>query len=112
MDVLVIDRNAQSATALCELFGTAGRSSRFVRTGEAALEALGTEPFGALVFDSSVEAHFGSHVALSIRNQFPNIIFVFLSADLPNPEYEKRFDYRFQKPVDFGLLLNVVNAES
>jgi CheY-like chemotaxis protein len=109
--ILLVDDRAENLLALEAILSSLGQELVFVRSGEAALDAVRAAEFAVILLDVVMPGMDGFETAAQIKRQghAPGVPIIFLTAAGPEPELAFRgyaaggVDY-ITKPFDPGVL--------
>ena len=113
--VLVVDDAHDHADVLAEFFAAAGHEARVAHNGELALSVVNEFQPQCVMFDVHMPSMGGHELAQMLRTYFTDDLVLigmsgYSSEDSSVAAAFSLVDYRFQKPVDFERLAQVLNG--
>ena len=107
--VLLVDDEEELVQALAERLELRGFAVRYALSGEAAVEAIGTDPPDLMVLDLKMPGMDGMEVLRHVKRTRPEIQVIMLTGHGSEKDAETAwtlgvFDY-MQKPVDITVLV-------
>ena len=115
--VLVVDDNADAADSLAMLLQVRGEEVRVAYDGEEALVAEGEFSPHVLLLDIGMPKLSGYEVARRVRDlRGPGVLIVAITGWGQEEDRlrarEAGFDHHFTKPVDYAVLLDLIDSQA
>ena len=115
--VLVVDDNADAADSLAMLLQVRGDEVRVAYDGEEALAAEGEFLPDVILLDIGMPKLSGYEVAKRVRElRGPGVLIVAITGwgqdDDRQRAREAGFDHHFTKPVDYAVLLDIIDSQA